>query len=140
MVCTFFGHRDAPLTIADRLENEILALAEKGVETFLVGNNGNFDFMVQNILNRISKSRNNMRYMIVLSRISECAISGNQSFTTFPEGFEKFHPKFAISKRNEYLIKNSNIAIVYLKDKYSNCFKWTNKAISNGLTIINIAN
>lgn len=55
MTCTFFGHRDTPKekepilksTLADLIEN-------KGVDTFYVGNNGNFDKMVCSALSGLS--------------------------------------------------------------------------------------
>ena len=45
-ICCFFGHRDAPDTLADDLYTaaEEMVLLE-GVTTFLVGGHGNFDFL-----------------------------------------------------------------------------------------------
>lgn len=45
MICTFFGHRDAPLSIEKELEKIILSLISEGVDEFLVGNNGSFDLL-----------------------------------------------------------------------------------------------
>ena len=44
MICTFFGHRDCPFQIESNLKHEIINLIEScSVDTFYVGNNGNFD-------------------------------------------------------------------------------------------------
>ena len=41
---TFFGHRDCPFQIESNLKHEIINLIEScSVDTFYVGNNGNFD-------------------------------------------------------------------------------------------------
>ena len=139
MVCTFFGHKDAPESIKEKLEFEINSLIQSGIKSFLVGNNGYFDYLVQDLLKYISKDQNNIHYNIVLSKINEQAVSGCQHSTVFPEGLEFAHPKYAICKRNDWLIKNSNIAIVYVTNSYSNCYKWAKKALSNGLKVINLA-
>lgn len=139
MVCTFFGHKDAQPQIIDILKAEIYKLIENNVRLFLVGNNGNYDFMVQNLLCEVCTTIPYINYKIILSRIDERAISGNQDKTFFPEGFEKFPPRFVISKRNEWLIKNSSFAIVYAKYKYSNSYKLLMKSIKNGLMVTNIA-
>lgn len=138
MTCTFFGHKNAPYSIKSFLEQEIILLIKKGVDTFLVGNNGNFDLMVQGVVEKIALSNKSIKYSIVLSRIDESAISGNQSATIFPEGFERYPKRFAISKRNDWLISNSSYAIVYVQDKYSNSYKWAQKAIKKNLKTINL--
>ncbi|MBQ3040725.1 MAG: hypothetical protein IJD42_03920 [Clostridia bacterium] len=140
MVCTFFGHRDAQPEVFEHLKAEIYKFIEDGVDLFLIGNNGNFDFMVQNLLYEISENNPYVNYKIILSKVNELAISGDQAHTYFPQGFEKFPPKFAISKRNDWLIKNSHCAIVYAKEKFSNSYKLLLKSIKNGLIVINIAN
>lgn len=47
MTCTFLGHRDCPETIKPILKAEIKSLIEKGVDSFLIGNNSYFDLYVQ---------------------------------------------------------------------------------------------
>ncbi len=139
MVCTFFGHRDAQPCIREKLKEEIYKLVEIGVDSFLIGNNGNFDFIVQNLLSEICKETPFIDYKIVLSKLNEQVLSKNQEKTVFPLGFETFSPRFAISKRNEWLIKNSSFAIVYAKNKFSNSHKLLLKSLKSGLTVINIA-
>lgn len=139
MVCTFFGHKNTQPYISNKLKEEIYKLIGLGVDTFLIGNNGNFDFIVQNILSDICRTTPFNDYKIILSRIDEQAISKNQDKTLFPLGFERFQPRFAISKRNEWLIKNSDFAIIYAENKLSNSYKLLMKSIKSGLTVINIA-
>ena len=141
MVCTFFGHRDAPDFLKESIEREIIQLVKnESVEVFYVGNNGNYDFLVQRILSKLSQSMGGFEYYIVLSSLSERALSGNQENTIFPEGLERVPPRFTIAKRNEWLIKNSHFALVYLKHGFSNSAKWIDKAEKKGLKIINIFN
>ena len=140
MICTFFGHRDAPDSLKDVLSDTVWSLILKeGVKTFYVGNNGNFDFLVQRLLVEIKRQRKDISYTVVLSRIDEVAVASEQSETIFPDGLEKVPGKFAISRRNDWLIKHSDYVITYTKRKYSNCYNWIEKAAKKGLKIINAA-
>ncbi|MBQ7788681.1 MAG: hypothetical protein IJ398_03405 [Clostridia bacterium] len=140
MNCIFFGHKDTPLNIKQILENSIKYMINTlHIKRFFVGNNGNFDFLVQRVLKQIA-STTDINYSIVISHINETTLSGDENASLFPEGLEKALPKFAISKRNEWLLQNASFAIVYMKNKFSNCYKWVQKANKKGLTIINLAN
>lgn len=139
MICTFFGHRDAPGSLRSLLKSTILELiAKRGITLFYVGNNGNFDYMVQNVLEEIAKSGVPIEYYIVLSTPLEKAIGKAQHNTIFPEGLEKALPRYAISKRNDWLIERSDFAITYVRHTFSNAYKLAEKAKRKGLEVINI--
>lgn len=49
--CTFFGHRDCPDTIKEKLREALTDLIEHhGVNLFYVGNQGNFDAIARSVL------------------------------------------------------------------------------------------
>ena len=138
MICTFFGHRDTSEKIIFELKKTIENLISNGVTQFYVGNNGNYDLFVQNILSNIKSENNEIDFKIVLSYLDEKALTNNQDATIFPEGLEKVPKRYAISKRNDWLISNSNIAIIYSTNTFSNSFKLSQKAIKKKLTVINL--
>lgn len=138
MICTFFGHRDTSEAIKPKLKTTIKNLIDSGVKNFYVGNNGSFDLMTQCILFEL-KAQIDIDYRIVLSYINEKAISGNQDATIYPEGFEHFPRRFAISKRNDWLIAHSTHLIAHSANALSNSHKWIEKAERKGLTVINLA-
>ena len=139
MNCTFFGHRDVGEEIKVLLKKTIIYLYERGeVKRFLVGNNGNFDFYVQIVLSEL-KSERNLDFDIVLSYVDEAALSKKWEETIFLEELEGVIPRYAIARRNDWLIKNSSIVVAYVKHKFSNSSKWIEKARKKGLRIINIA-
>ena len=76
----------------------------------------------------------------MLSRPDEKAIFSEQFFTLFPDGLEKTPPRFAISKRNDWLIKKSQIVIAYVDNRFTNSHKWIEKAKNKGIDVINLAN
>ena len=137
MICAFFGHRDANERIGVRVKRLVLELIEKEKTVkFYVGNNGKFDYIVQCVLREMKKEGVALEYRIVLSRIGETALSKEQDVTIFPEGLERSLPKFAISNRNEWLIKQADVVIACVKFEASNSFKWVERARKRGAKII----
>lgn len=117
MVCTFFGHRDAPNKIEPTIRSTLVDLIEnKNVNKFYVGNNGNFDAMVLKQLKELSNSYM-IEYYVVLAYIP-CEKSANKNYeykTILPEGVEKVPRRFAINFRNNWMIDNSDIVISYVR-------------------------
>ena len=135
MNCMFLGHRDVPQELEIELENNILLFIQNHrIDRFYVGNSGGFDYLVQKVLHRM-----NLNYMIVLYTLNEYVDPIYRDHTMYPEGIEIGLPRFAISRRNDWMIKNSDFAIVYMKYQSSNCFKWVEKANKKGVQIINLA-
>ncbi len=119
MTCTFFGHRSAPSSIEGIIRATIERLIlDKGVTRFYVGNNGNFDSMVYRQLKRLNAEHPHIRYYVVLAYMptakDELDII-DYTETIYPEGLETVPPRFAISKRNEWMVENADIVVTYVK-------------------------
>ena len=98
MNCTFFGHKDAPDELKKDLKKTILALKQQyDIRCFYVGNQGYFDYLVQEVLSEIK-----VNYSIVLSSLNEYVHLNDQSRTVYPEGLENGLPRFAICRRNNW--------------------------------------
>lgn len=138
MNCCFFGHRDAPESIQGSIEKTVIRMIDIGITRFFVGNNGNFDFYVQRVLQKLQRSIPSLDYTIVLSSLGEAAIEGPQENTLFPEGLELAPRRFAISRRNDWMLLHSSYVIAYMKYRISNCHTWIEKARKRGMTIINL--
>lgn len=135
MNCTFFGHKDAPDELKKDLKKTILFLKQQyDIQYFYIGNQGHFDCLVQEVLSEMK-----VNYSIVISSLNEYVNPNDRDKTLYPEGLEKGLPRFAICRRNDWMIKNSDIAIVYMKYRPSNCATWVEKAQKKGLLIINLA-
>ena len=139
MVCVLFGHRDAPGEIIVLLKRKILELMRdyEDVE-FFVGNNGNFDFISQKILREIALDNDSLKYYIVLSYIDECALIGDNNYTLFPEGQELGLKRFAISRRNNWLLKKADIVLCYVKHIGTNSYELLKRAERRGVRILNV--
>ena len=141
MICTFFGHRNAPKEIEQTLYSIIDNLIKKhNVRSYYVGNQGNFDYIVYRVLVKMAE-RYDIKYRVVLAYMPI-----NNSFeyieyfdTIIPDGIEKVPKRYAINYRNKWLIKKSDIVITYVNDTIaSNAANFKGIAERQGKTIINI--
>ena len=139
MNCCFIGHVDVPFSIRGKLKEKLTDLISAGVLDYYVGNNGNFDWLVQDVLTDMINEGQPINLYVVLSYPDERSIRADQIYTVYPEGLDNTPLRFAISKRNDLLIKNSQILVAYVKHRFSNSHRWIDKAEKKGLKIINLA-
>lgn len=134
--CTFFGHRNTPESIKEKLKQTIITLIEnENVTRFLVGNNGMFDFLVKKTLAELSDIYP-ITYYVVLSALPKD--DQMEPHSLLPEDFEKFLPKFAINKRNEYMLKKSDFVVCYSVYHLGGAGKFKEKAIKKKKKVINL--
>ena len=137
LVCTFFGHRDCFGLDAAVVRGAIEELIQQGVEEFLVGHQGQFDGMVRRCLKSLKVQYPQIKYWVVLAYLpTEKREYEDMSDTIYPE--IEGHPKFAIERRNRYLIDNANIIICYVNRLCGGAYKFARMAKRRGLTVINL--
>ena len=117
--CTFFGHRDTPEDISQRLEEVLTELIlDYGVNKFYVGNQGNFDRTVKGTLQKLKEKYRFIDYSVVLAykpRSSEKSGSENDCDTVYPDVLRRVPYRAAIIKRNEWMIKKSDYVVTYVE-------------------------
>lgn len=137
MTCTFFGHRDCPYDVGENLRSTIIDLIEnKGVDRFLVGNNGNFDSLVLRVLRKCKSEFPHIDYCVTLAYIPN-----DRSFdcpTLFPEGIEAVPKKYTISYRNDYMLKQSDYVVAYITHITGGAHKFFSLAKKRGKICINL--
>ena len=142
MTVAFFGHGNAPRDIEPSLEQAIIQLIEEDENiTFLVGTHGHFDGMARRVLERLAPRHPLMKYRIVLAYLpvkrEENRFEGLP--TMLPEGIENVPKNFAISYRNDYMVKECDTVICYITHDWGGAWKFVHKAEKQGKTIINLA-
>lgn len=144
MVCCLFGHKNTPDSIYIELEAKIKYVIEhESVDYFLLGNNGNFDFMALHILRNIACNYPNVSYSVVLAYLpttyKEDWPYGIRE-TVYPEGLETIHPKYAIAWRNNWMVDLSDIVISYATHSWGGAAKYTEHARKKGKKIYKLGN
>ena len=138
-VCTFFGHSACYNLDMAVLRGAVEELIGQGVTEFLVGNQGQFDGMVRSCLKSLKAQYPEIAYCVVLAYLpGENGAGEDLSDTMFPEGLESVHPKFAISRRNRYLIDHADVCLCYINHTWGGAYKFVRMAQSRGLRIVNI--
>ena len=141
MTCTFFGHHDAPSDVKEKIKNILIDLIEnKNVRKFLVGNNGSFDYYVRQILIELKHNYDYIDFAVVLAYISETKeFAGvDNCYTLYPEKVANGPAKFAILRRNNYMIDNADIVITYVHRIYGGAQQFKEKSEKKGKIVINI--
>ena len=137
MVCTFFGNRDAPMAVAATLREVLRRLVEEeGVTQFYVGQQGAFDRMVIGELERLSSLFSHIRWAVVWAYYP--TESTKNVPTLFPEGLEQVPPRFAINKRNAWMLDKADVVITYTRNPHSNAAAWKENAKKRGKHVIEL--
>lgn len=139
MTCTFFGHRDAPQEIEGILRQVLVALIEaRQADTFYVGNQGKFDRMVVRVLSGLQLEYPHITYAVVLAYLpgkQEPAAGHN---TLYPGGLEGAPPRFAIARRNAWMLQQADWVIVYVSRSVGNAASLQARAERSGKAVINL--
>ena len=141
--CTFFGHRDIPQEIELTLRSTLINLIEnKHVDLFYVGNQGNFDYMVLKNLTLLKLDYPHISYAVVLAYMPYKKNElNNKDYpnTIYPEGLENTPPKYAIIKRNRWMIDKADYVVTYVKDIVGGAIRFKEFSEKKGKIVLNLA-
>ncbi len=120
MICSMFGHHDAPADLLTPLTTMLVHLTkEEHVDRFLIGNQGSFDLLARYVLNEIViPGRPRVKYSVVLAylpSVRPLEYPYRPEETIYPEGLEKVPLRFAISRRNRWMVNQSDLVLVYCR-------------------------
>lgn len=138
MICTFFGHRDAPDEIRDKLRETVVKLIEeRDVTKFYVGNNGNFDRMALSVLKELSGVYPQISLYEVYAYLPE---TGGDDFehTVYPECIETVPKRFAIDYRNRWMVGQADVVVAYVRRSYGGAAKFVDLAERQEKYVINL--
>ena len=136
---TFIGHKECYGLDEGKLLSAIVGLIDDGYKEFLCGGMGNFDMMCARIVKGLKKAYPHIRCYLVIPYLT-FKTSREDYFDEiiYPDGFEKYHFKAAIPKRNKYLIDNSSAAVCYVTHDWGGAAKTVDFARRKNKTIINL--
>lgn len=139
MTITFFGHHDASEDIAPALDRTLIDLIEHHHATlFYVGNQGRFDAIVRRTLGKLSQVYPHIKTLVILAYMPTTLEINFQCDTLFPDGLEYVPPKYAIYKRNEWMLARADVVITHVLSPTGGAAAFKRKAEKAGKTVINI--
>ena len=136
--CCFFGHRDTDPSIREPLKQAIEALIiSRKADHFYVGDHGNFDRMVYDVLKELKAAYPHMVYNVVLAYLPKRIIRDDNLI--YPAKLTMIAKQFAIPYRNDWMIMHSSYVICHIVRSTGGAAFFVNEAKKNGLTVMNIA-
>ena len=140
--CCFFGHRDCPDTIKPTLRDAIVELIEnRGVTRLYVGHQGTFDAIVLSVLRELEKKYPQIRYDVVLAYMPRETSEHDaemEQHTLLPEGIETAPKRFAIDRRNKWMLQNSDYVVTYVRQTWGGAAKFASAAKQLGKIVVEI--
>ncbi len=122
---TFCGHGsidpDHRETIIKNLHVEIEKAIKDGAEEFLLGGYGSFDIISAHVVKELKTKYPHIKSILVIPYLNREYETSLYDFTEYPP-IEKTPLKFAISKRNEYMVNKADVVISYV------VFSWSGAA------------
>mgnify|MGYP001025768531 FL=1 len=127
--CVFFGHKDADSSISSRVKEAIIKLIrEQGVNEFFVGNNGKFDYIVYSALKEIKSEYPNITYSVALAYLPGIKPEYENYYadeeTLLPDGIEVGPARFAIDRRNKWMVEQADYVITHVTHSWGGAAKF----------------
>ena len=141
MTCSFFGHWECPDSIKPQLKKVLNEFINNhNVDMFYVGNQGQFDAIVRGVLRELKKEYPQINYAVLLAYIpGKQNEYDDYSDTMLPEGIENVHPRYAISWRNNWMLRQSDYVVTYITHAWGGAAQYAAKAARQGKNVINLA-
>lgn len=136
---TFIGHSDCWGVDKEKVRYAVEELIQNGVETFLSGGMGGFDWLCARVVYELKKKYPHIKNILVIPYLT-FNIRNKELFDEiiYPDGFEQYHFKAAIPKRNRFLVDNSQYTICYVKYSWGGAVQTYKYAKRKELVIIDI--
>ena len=139
-VVTFCGHREfyGDETVKRWLWETVEALILRGADDFLLGGYGGFDACAASVVWELKRQYPAIRSTLVLPYLDRTVDTANYDGTFYPP-LEKVPRRFAISKRNEYMVNEADIVVAYVTHNWGGAAKTLAYAQRKRKEIINYA-
>lgn len=128
-VCSAFGHREVFENITDKIHSTVSEAAECGCNMFYTGGMGQFDDLFSSAVRQLKKSFPDVRLICIKPYMTkEINEAGEYLYTLYddiviPTELADVHYKAAIKERNRYIIRKSNVVIVYLRRDFGGAYE-----------------
>ncbi|MBR2323022.1 MAG: hypothetical protein IKA54_05465 [Clostridia bacterium] len=144
MIVTFCGHSLCSLNGDEMslLEKQLIDIIENEPNcNFYLGGYGNFDKICFDLLSKLKSKYTNIKRVFITPYLYNYdklkSLSKIYDETMYPP-IETAPPKFAIDRRNRWMIENSDMLICYITHTFGGAYKTYKYALNKNIKIINI--
>ena len=124
MTVTFCGHREVhePEKVKAWLKEVVESLILEGTDTFYLGGYGQFDALAAAVVHEKKERYPQIRSVLVLPYLDRSYDASAYDETLYPP-LENVPKRYAISKRNEYMVDMADVVIAYVVYSLGGAFK-----------------
>lgn len=138
MIVTFCGHREilsGKNEIREKLVETVENLIKQGAKEFLLVGYGDFDYMCASVIKELKQKYPFIKSVLVTAYINSYFDKWLYDEIEYPP-IENTPKRFAIIKRNEYMIDISDILIAFVKYETGGAAKTLKYAVKKNKKII----
>ena len=124
MIVTFCGHRDVfdPETVSAWLNETVKGLIREGADCFYLGGYGQFDALAAAVVRKQKERYLEIRSVLVLPYLDRPFDASDYDETVYPP-LENVPKRYAVSRRNEYMIDRSDVVIAFVTRSFGGAYK-----------------
>lgn len=148
MIITFIGHSflGENLNLDNKIKFEILKnVKENEKVNFYCGGYGAFDELCRRVCRNLQKENENFEVVFVTpyitpsqqKKIDDYLLNGLYDSVMYPE-LENTPMRFAIIKRNKWMIEHADLIIAYVEYEYGGAYNALKYAYQKGKAVINL--
>ena len=115
MVVMFCGHKEIsePDKLRRWLEETVETLIQRGADSFYLGGYGAFDRLAANVVWSKKRLYPSVQSVLVLPYLDRAVDATDYDGTIYPP-LENVPRRFAISRRNEWMVDHSDVVVAYV--------------------------
>lgn len=126
MIVTFCGHGDIPASEQGKVRQWLLAQIEniifQGGDTFYLGGYGDFDTLAASVVWELKQKHHFITSVMVIPYLNRAYDTSLYDETTYPP-LETVPKRYAITKRNEWMVSAADVVIAYVKYSWGGAAK-----------------
>lgn len=124
MRVTFCGHGEISKTNELKLWLSSICeeLIKNGAQTFYLGNYGDFDKLALQILHKLKTKYQHIEIILVIPYLNSNLDSSGYDETVYPP-LENVPPRYAIIKRNQWMVETSDVLVAYVLHDWGGAYK-----------------
>ena len=115
MIVTFCGHKDIAdaSTVRAAVDDVLRGLVADGADYFLLGGYGGFDSLAAHAVHDLKQQHPEIHSTLVIPYLNREYNTELYDDTTYPS-LEDVPMKFAISRRNEWMVDQADVVVAYV--------------------------
>ena len=135
----FIGHSDCFGVSEQDVKDEVIRLIRLGVTDFLSGGQGGFDRLCARCVYELQSHFPEIKNILVIPYLSFTVFNPDIfDEIVYPDGFEQYHFKAAIGKRNRYMVDHAAFAICWVNHGWGGAVQTYERAVKQQLQIVNL--